>query len=816
MKSVIGTRQGSPFLARLSARLLLLVAIVLSLAACSPDNPVDEGGVVGTGFVFSGTASEKTQLAVARIEIRAQSGERSTATVAADGQYSVENVAGEGPWLIRSSLGNDDYRYGVAYPGAVSHIHSYTDVVLRNWFLARHDTTAIDDAFESTDALPVLPTPEQFKALAGQFFRLVEFVLEDYGLTGEQLLSEPFRADDTGIDRFLDRNPVLVDETNGRQITVVITDNDSPTQTSTDADLLLGIVEGQSDTQPPSMPTALRALNGGPGEIVLVWEPSTDNAVVIGYEILRDGELIATSPYPVYSDTGASSAASLLYEVRSIDTAGNRSTAAQVSTDNVIDGGALPAPVNVMSVVSTTQRVVLRWDQEGVDAVAGFNIYRGDTADSLSQTPLIHVTSTSVTDATISAGQEYWYAVSAVDARGSESELSEPVQVIASGIAIAEPEAPPVVVPDDAGLTVPDTTAISCTAFFPDYNIDTELQLAPGCYLVEQDVVVDNFGALLLQPGVVLKFEAGSKLLIETNGRLESEGTDENPVVLTGQQPSIGWWWGVEFNRSNDSRNVISRTVIEYHGVNTNSAAGISVVSSTNDPSRLRVENSLIRFGGWYGIDVTGLDANLASFKGNLITQNRRAASTTYTSIKFFNDGSSFTDNTENRLFVTGASYDEDLVIDDIGIPLEVAGIIQVSGNIIINEGVEMYFLEDHAFTVSGNLAVRGEADNPVVMSSKQGTPGTWQGLQLIENANAQLSNLIIENGGAIGGRNPEGSNLFANTARMALDNVTLRSSSSYGYYETGTDVVIDEAENINVIDNARPDVVSISVRGGS
>jgi len=564
------------------------------------------------------------------------------------------------------------------------------------------------------------------------------------------------------------------------------------------------------------MPTALRALSGEPGEIVLVWESSTDNTAVIGYEILRDGELIATSPYPVYSDTAASTDVSILYEVRSIDTAGNRSTAAQVSTDNVIDGGTLPTPVNLVPVVQTTQRVELRWDQDGIDSVAGFNIYRGATADTLSSTPLIQVTSTSVTDATISPGQEYWYAVAAVDARGVESELSDPVQAITTGIAIAEPEAPPVVVPDDAGLTVPDTTAISCNTLFPSYNIDNELTLAAGCYLVEQDVVVDNFGALLLQPGVVLKFEVGSKLLIETNGRLESVGTDENPVVLTGQQPSVGWWWGVEFNRSDDPRNIVSHTVIEYHGSNTNAAAGIAMVSSTNDPSQLRVENSLIRLGGWYGIDVTGLDAKLESFKGNLVTQNRRAAAATYTSIESLNDGSSFTDNNENRLFVTGASYDEDIVFDDIGIPLEVAGINQVSGNIIINAGVEMFFLEGEAFTVRENLAVNGTADNPVVMSSNQETPGTWQGLQLIENANAQISHLVIENGGEIGGRNPEGSNLFANDARMAIENLTLRSSSSYGYYETGSEVIIDEAENIEILDNARSDVVSISVRGGS
>lgn len=816
MKGVTRTRHENHPLVKIFTRLFLLLAMA-SLAACGPEDPLDESGVAGTG-IFQGTVSEKTQLASFEVEIKAQSGERTTAVIDRNGQYTVEGAPGEGPWLIRSSLGNDDYHYGIAYPEAIAHIHSYTDVVLRSWFLARYDISAseIDSIFDSADTLPVLPTAVQFTAVAGPYLDLVEFVLDDYGLTGNQLLSESFRADDTGIDLFLDRNPVLVDESGGRLITFVISDPDGETQTSTIADILLGVVEGQRDTQPPSMPSGLRVLSGASGEPVLVWEPSTDNTAVAGYRILRDGEFIAISPYPIYTDTETSAATLHSYEVESIDIGRIRSTAAQVSTDTVADGDDLPAPVNVVSLVSTTQRVELEWTQDRIDAVAGFNIYRGATANSLSQVPLIKVTSAKVTDATISPAQEYWYAVSAVNARGEQSPLSEPLRVVTSGIALPPVEPPSTVVPQLAGLNAPDDApAMSCGTAFPSYNIDTELTPAPGCYRVERDIVVDNFGVLKLQPGVVLQFAAGSKLLIESRGRLMSEGTDDNPVVLTGQQARKGWWWGVQFNRSDDSRNIISRTVVEYHGLESSTeSAGISLVSSTDDPSQLRVENSLIRYGGSYGIDIPGLDGKLTSFKGNLVTQNARAASTNYTSMKAFSVDSSFTENLENRLFVTGASYDQNIVINDIGMPFQMGNINQVKGTIIVNEGVEMYFLDGQAFTARENLAIRGKADNPVILTSIKETPGSWQGLHLIEGANVELSHVIIENGGMNGGRNPQGSNLFANDARMSLDSVTLRSSSSYGYYEEGSDVIIDRADNISIDDNARQDVVKLEVRG--
>lgn len=817
MKVTNRTRQRiRPLLTSCARSLLLLV--VVSLAACSLEDPADESGVVGTGFIFRGTVSEKIQLAASEIQIRAQSGERDSARIGSDGQYSVEDAPGVGPWLIRSNLGNGNYHYGIAYPEAIAHIHSYTDVIVRSWFLARYDISGsdIDTTFDAADRLPALPTADQFAALAGQYLALVEFVLADYGLTGSQLLSETFRADDTGIDLFLDRNPVLVDEDGGRLITVVITDPDGNTQTSTKADILLGVVDGQSDTQLPTMPTRLRVLSGESGEPVLVWDPSTDNTVVIGYDVRRDGELIATTPYPVYTDAGASAATFHLYEVLAIDIAGNRSTAADVSTGGIIDVGTLSAPVNVNALVSSTQRVELTWTQERIDVVAGFNVYRGATADTLPASPLIRVTSDNVTDATISPGQEYWYAVTSVDARGVESARSEPLRVLTNGIEILPPEPSPTTVPPLAGLKVPDTDAMNCTTAFPTYNIDTELTPAPGCYRVEGDIVVDNFGVLKLQPGVVLKFAAGSKLLIESRGRLMSEGTDENPVVLTGQQSKRAFWWGVEFDRSDDRQNIISRTVIEYHGLNSNDSAGISLVSSKNAPARLRVENSLIRYGGWFGISVPGLDAKLDSFKGNLITDNGRAAATNYTSLKAFTVDNSFTENGINRLFVIGGSYDENVIINDIGIPLQMGDVNQLRGTITVNAGVEMYFLEDQGFTIRGNLAILGTAAEPVFLNSIIESPGTWRGLSLVEGANAQISNVIIDNGGMIGkGRNPEGSNLFADDARMSLDNVTLRWSSSYGYHEEGSKVIIDKAENINIVDNARQDVVKIAVRRG-
>ena len=808
MKSASTIERYHSCVVRLWAWVLISVLLVFSTGCTLQDPEHDESGTIGTGIIFRGTVSEPIQLANNQVQIRAQSGERSTATIAPDGQYVADSVAGSGPWVLRSDLGNGSFRYSIAYSSGIANVHSYTDVVIRSWFLQQYGLSDLSAAFDAAEALPAYPTAAQFSAQAQQYEELVGLVLVDYNLTGPELFNDEFRTDNSGIDRFLDLNPVVVD---GRQATFVRTDPGNNTQSSLTVDILLGAESEQADTQPPSMPTNLRALGSGRSEIVLVWEPSTDNTAVIGYEILRNGQFLTETPYPVFSDVDVSPDTPYNYEVRAIDLAGIRSAEALVSTSGtsiISDTTPPPAPRALMSVLASTQRVELAWLQDDISDVAGFNVYRGLASTDEELPLLVRVSSTTVTDATISQGREYCYQVASVDASGNVSERTEVLCVLTTGIAIEEPEPISTDISPLAGLTVPETENIPCNTVFPSYSVNSELSVPPDCYRVEQNITVDNFGVLTLQPGVMLKFAPDTQLLVETRGALVSVGTSTNPIVMTGERPISGWWRGVIFNRSNSAQNVISHTVIEYTGSDPN-IGGISLNSSTNAPSQLRVENSLIRFSEWYGISIPGLDSRLMSFSGNLITQNKRAAFLNFTALSSLDDGSAFFDNELNRLIIPRGNYSEDLVINDPGLPLEINGINQLRNTLILNEGVQIYFIEGSALIARENIAIRGTAENPVLLSSKSPVAGSWQGLLLIEGANAQISNALIENAGQASAANPDGANLFANNARLSLENVTLRSSSSFGFHATGDRVFVDQSERVTLENNARPDIVS-------
>lgn len=110
------------------------------------------------------------------------------------------------------------------------------------------------------------------------------------------------------------------------------------------------VVGAAGDTQPPSAPALNSATVASSTQVDLTWSGSTDNVGVSGYQVLRNGAVIATvsSSTRTYADTGVSGNANYVYSVRAIDAAGNTSQPSntiQVLTPAVQSGGAqCPAP----------------------------------------------------------------------------------------------------------------------------------------------------------------------------------------------------------------------------------------------------------------------------------------------------------------------------------------------------------------------------------------------------------------------------------------------------------------------------------------
>ena len=156
----------------------------------------------------------------------------------------------------------------------------------------------------------------------------------------------------------------------------------------------------------------------------LSWNAASDNVGIAGYEVLRDGEIIATlGAVTGYADTGVEAETRYEYTVKALDPSGNRSStsnAATVTTPAAPDTQAPTAPTGLEARPISPRRVDLSWaaatDNRGV---TNYEILRD--GQLLATTGDV----TSYSDTTVSAQTTYEYAVRALDAAANRSPVEQ-------------------------------------------------------------------------------------------------------------------------------------------------------------------------------------------------------------------------------------------------------------------------------------------------------------------------------------------------------------------------------------------------------
>ncbi len=119
-------------------------------------------------------------------------------------------------------------------------------------------------------------------------------------------------------------------------------------------------------------------------------------------------------------------------------------------------------------------------------------------------------------------------------------------------------------------------------------------------YYLEGSLTVD--ANLTLMAGVTIRFPDKEWLYIGSSGALTANGTAADPILLTGQTASPGWWTGVWFEDSNSLANVLEYVTVEFGGHNTYGVQANLYVGGT---SRADIRNCTLRNSGGYGLWVT-------------------------------------------------------------------------------------------------------------------------------------------------------------------------------------------------------------------
>lgn len=211
-------------------------------------------------------------------------------------------------------------------------------------------------------------------------------------------------------------------------------------------------VVNNPDTTAPTTPANLVVTSNLYNSVQLSWGASTDNVGIANYQIKRGGVVIAVVPGTslTFTDDTVSAGTAYSYQVQAADAANNLSAlsnSASASTPQAPDTQAPTAPANVSATAPAYNRVALSWSASTDNkAVAGYYVVRNGVT-------LASTTSTTYSDANVSANTSYSYTVIAYDAAGNTAS--------SAAASVKTPD-----IPDTTAPTVPQSLtaqAVSAT-----------------------------------------------------------------------------------------------------------------------------------------------------------------------------------------------------------------------------------------------------------------------------------------------------------------------------------------------------------------
>ncbi|MET9111879.1 fibronectin type III domain-containing protein [Streptomyces zhihengii] len=140
------------------------------------------------------------------------------------------------------------------------------------------------------------------------------------------------------------------------------------------------------DTDPPTTPAGLSAQAGSATSVHVMWDHSTDDTAVTGYEVYEQGKRVKTLPGAKHMTDveGLTPKTAYRFTVRARDAAGNLSApsaAVAVTTPEAApdDRTAPTAPLRPRGTVDGSRAVTLTWGASRDDtAVTAYDIYQED------------------------------------------------------------------------------------------------------------------------------------------------------------------------------------------------------------------------------------------------------------------------------------------------------------------------------------------------------------------------------------------------------------------------------------------------------
>lgn len=319
-------------------------------------------------------------------------------------------------------------------------------------------------------------------------------------------------------------------------------------------------------------------------------------------------------------------------------------------------------------------------------------------------------------------------------------------------------------------------TSVDCTnAGELPATIDTAQTLPLNCFKITRTVAVK--AALTLTPGTVIVAEPNGYLDIQAGGALIAKGTATNPIVMRGENPSKGYWYGVNI-ASLDDLNQLDYVQISdggrtssYSNLLVQNTGGVSISNSTFSNSRtdgIKLETGAV----------------LNTFANNTFEVNGKTALEIPAALIHKLDaasnyaGASGKGNVENVIDVLGGAITsgETQTWPATNAPFRLTSTVNVEGDVTVAAGASFVAEPNGYIDVKGGGSFKavGTEDARISFKGENPSPGYWYGINISANTDNELNYVDISDGG----RTSSYSNLLVSSGgKVKLSNSSFTNS---------------------------------------
>ncbi|RXK51549.1 right-handed parallel beta-helix repeat-containing protein [Halorientalis pallida] len=299
-----------------------------------------------------------------------------------------------------------------------------------------------------------------------------------------------------------------------------------------------------------------------------------------------------------------------------------------------------------------------------------------------------------------------------------------------------------------------DSATPNCGSFttLSQSDLDGGATLEKGCYRIDGILEVTD-GTLTLEAGVYVEFGQDAGIHVESDAGFETTGTTSDPVILTGQTRTRGFWRGVRLNNGPTGQNDLRNTILEYagggkwHGAYAIRSGGLLVSSGTAS-----LDGVTLRYNERAGLRAPYEDPDL-TVANTRIASNELSAQVHSDLVGGIAADNTVENNDTDRITITGGGGQNTVGTSqtwvDPGVEYYAEKDVRLAADLTVEENVTVQCAEKVGIEADGvTFETNGSGGDGVVFTGSRDSPGAWQGIFAGKGATLDFVHTRVEYAG--------------------------------------------------------------------